>query len=71
MSFNGVNKEMNKSRYAVTAGCVWFLIAFLMLGLELTHVVPFSKLYSIAITFAFVVAGLLMMIAFSRTRRAK
>ncbi len=60
---------MKSARFLVAAGCVCFFIAFCLLGLELTHVVPFSQLYSLAIIFAFVVAGFLMMLAFSRRRR--
>ncbi len=41
-----------------------------MLALELTHVVTYSRLYSLATTFAFIVAGFLMM-AFSSASRAR
>ena len=62
---------MKPARSLVAAGCGCFFIAFCLLGLELTHVVPFSQLYSLAILFAFVVAGFLMMLAFSRRRRVQ
>jgi predicted tellurium resistance membrane protein TerC len=59
---------MKSARSLITAACVCFFIAFSLLGLELTHVVPSSQLYSLAILFAFIVAGFLMMLAFSRKR---
>ncbi len=62
---------MKSARSLVAAGCVCFFIAFCLLGLELMRVVPFSQLYSLAIIFAFVVAGFSMMLAFSRRRRVQ
>ncbi len=59
---------MKSARTLITAGCVCFFLAFSLLGLELTQVVPFSQLYSLAILFAFIMAGFLMMLAFSRRR---
>ncbi len=55
----------------VVAGCACFLIAFCLLGLEQARIVPFTQLYSLAIVFTFIVAGFLMMLAFSRRRRVQ
>jgi|GEM_PF-1526221 len=62
---------MKSARSLVAAGCVCFFIAFSLLGLELTHAVPFSQPYSLAIIFSFVVAGFLMRLAFSRRRKER
>ncbi len=59
---------MKSAQSLLAAGCICFCLAFSLLGLELTQVVPFSQLYRLAILFAFVVAGFLMMLAFSRRR---
>lgn len=59
---------MKSARSRIIAACICFLLAFSLLGLELTRVVPSSQLYSLAILFAFIMAGFLMMLAFSRRR---
>ena len=59
---------MKSVRSLLIIGCICFLLAFSLLGLEQAHLVPFSQLYSLAILFTFVVAGFLMMLAFSRGR---
>ena len=59
---------MKSARSLLAAGCICFCLAFSLLGLELTRVVPFSQLSRLAILFAFVVAGFLLMLAFSQRR---
>ena len=62
---------MKSARSLLATGCICFILAFSLLGLELARVVPFSQLYSLAIIFTFVVAGFVMMLAFSRMRNSQ